>query len=56
MIAGDLRVAVEESFADPENVKAAEEDDGEQEAEHDAKREDGILVLMDDGKDRAHVI
>src|SRR6478672_8912728 len=40
MIRGNIRVAVEEPFPNPENVKAAEENDDEQRAEYDPQKKD----------------
>ena len=50
IIAGDIRVTFEETFADAENIKAAEENDDEEEAEDDSQRRHGITVAVNDGQ------
>ena len=50
MIAGDVGVAFEETFADAEDIKAAEEYDHEQEAEDKTQRRNGIAMAMKDSK------
>ena len=48
MIAGHLRIAIKEPLADAKNVKAAKENNGEEQTENDPEDEDGIAVLVND--------
>lgn len=57
VISGHLRIAVEEPFPDPKDVKAAEEDDRKENAEDDAQRKNGVPVFVDnrEGRDPIHI-
>jgi hypothetical protein len=52
MVAGHFRVAVKEALPNSQNVKACAEHDRQGDAEYDSKRDHGIGVLVDDGKER----
>ena len=56
VIARHFRVAVEEAFPNAQNVKPREEHDHQADAEDDSQRENGIGVLVDDGKNRVAIL
>ena len=54
MIGGHIRIAIEQPFTNPEDVKSDEEDDREQNAEENSQRENRFAVLVNRGDDRVH--
>jgi hypothetical protein len=53
MVAGDLRIAIEQPLADPEDVETAKKNDRQQNAEDDSQRQDRVAVFVDNRQDRA---